>query len=405
MRVRSRRVMSLVFVALSIFALAPAAGADTEAETELLAKINATRAANGLGALQLDGALRSYARSHAEDMANAGEVYHSSQAELTSAAGAGWSGIAENVGKGPSPTSLHNAFMASPGHKANILGNYNYVGIGTDTRGGSLYVTVVFVGRGNSTAADPIVTGTAPRGTPGAGDEMFFYRNDGLYSFYDVKSNGSLGAKLSSGTGYTKNMSEINAVDLDGDGRDEMMFYRSDGLYAFYDVRPDGRLGAKLNGGTGYTKNFSSIAAVDLDGDNKDELFFYRQDGLFAFYDVRSDGRLGTKLSSGTGYTKNMSEINAVDLDGDGRDEMMFYRSDGLYAFYDVRPDGRLGAKLNGGTGYTKNFSSIAAVDLDGDNKDELFFYRQDGLFAFYRVGTNGVWAPSCPQGLATPKT
>ena len=45
--------------------------------------------------------------------------------------------------------------MASPGHKRNILGDYNYVGIGTDTRGGSLYVTVVFVGRDDSTADSP----------------------------------------------------------------------------------------------------------------------------------------------------------------------------------------------------------------------------------------------------------
>jgi len=147
--------MSLVAVAMSLFALAPAASADTDTETEFLSKINATRAANGLGALQLDDALRSYARSHTEDMAAAGEIYHSSEAELTSAAGSGWSGIAENVGKGQSPTSLHNAFMASPGHRSNILGDYNYVGIGTDTSGGSLYVTVVFVGRADSTVDSP----------------------------------------------------------------------------------------------------------------------------------------------------------------------------------------------------------------------------------------------------------
>lgn len=54
-----------------------------------------------------------------------------------------------------------------------------------------------------------------------------------------------------------------------------MFFYRDDGLYAFYDVRPDGSLGAKLSGGTGYTKGSSSIAAIDLNGDNKDDLFFY----------------------------------------------------------------------------------------------------------------------------------
>jgi hypothetical protein len=150
---------SLVAVALSLFALlAPAAAADTETEAEFLSEINATRAAHGLGALQLDDALRSHARSHTEDMVAAGEIYHSSEAELTTAAGTSWSGIAENVGKGGSPASLHDAFMASPGHKRNILGDYNYVGIGTDTSGGYLYVTVVFVGRGDSTAIDSTPT-------------------------------------------------------------------------------------------------------------------------------------------------------------------------------------------------------------------------------------------------------
>ncbi len=153
--------MSLVLVALSFFALAPVAAADTETEAEFLSEINATRAAQGLGALQLDGALRSHARSHAEDMAQAGEIYHSSEAELIAAAGTGWSGIAENVGQGRSVTSLHDAFMASPGHKSNILGDYNYVGIGTDTSGGYLYVTVVFVGRGDSTGTDSIASETS----------------------------------------------------------------------------------------------------------------------------------------------------------------------------------------------------------------------------------------------------
>ena len=163
MRGMSRRVILLVVVALSLFALAPATDADTETEAEFLSKINAARAANGLGALQLDAGLRSYARSHTEEMAAAGEIYHSSEAELTGAAGDGWSGIAENVGKGSSPTSLHNAFMASPGHQANILGDYNYVGIGTDTSGGALYVTVVFVGRGDTTTDPPPTDASATR--------------------------------------------------------------------------------------------------------------------------------------------------------------------------------------------------------------------------------------------------
>ena len=57
MRGMSRRVILLVVVALSLFALPRAAAADTETEAEFLSKINAARAANGLGALQLDDGL------------------------------------------------------------------------------------------------------------------------------------------------------------------------------------------------------------------------------------------------------------------------------------------------------------------------------------------------------------
>jgi uncharacterized protein YkwD len=150
---RRRRATWLVAaVALSLFALAPATPADTGTEAEFLSMINETRAANGRAALEIDDALRSHARIHTDDMVEAGEIYHSSEAELTTAAGTGWSGIAENVGKGGSPTSLHDAFMASPAHKANILGDYNYVGIGIDNSGGHVYVTVVFMRKGDSAA-------------------------------------------------------------------------------------------------------------------------------------------------------------------------------------------------------------------------------------------------------------
>jgi hypothetical protein len=37
-------------------------------------------------------------------------------------------------------------------------------------------------------------------------------------------------------------------------------------LYAYYDVKSGGALGAKLSGGNTYTKGWSSIAAVNLGG-------------------------------------------------------------------------------------------------------------------------------------------
>jgi hypothetical protein len=80
-----------------------------------------------------------------------GDIYHSSSGELSAAAGSGWERVGENVGRGQSPSSLHQAFMNSSGHAANILGDYNYVGVGTDTSSdGTLYVTVVFMKKGDT---------------------------------------------------------------------------------------------------------------------------------------------------------------------------------------------------------------------------------------------------------------
>jgi hypothetical protein len=82
-----------------------------------------------------------------------------------------------------------------------------------------------------------------------------------------VRPNGSIGPLLTGGTGYTSNWSIITALDLDGDRQDEMLFYRDDGLFRYYDVRSDGSLGAIIAGGTGYTKGWAAITAVNLHGD------------------------------------------------------------------------------------------------------------------------------------------
>ena len=227
--------------------------------------------------------------------------------------------------------------------------------------------------------------------SPGRGnDELFFYRDDGLFRFYEIRFDASLPTPMLAGDGYTSGWSSITSVDLDGDGQDEMFFYRDDGLFRYYHVREDGTLPSPLLAGDGYTSGWSSITSVDLDGDGQDEMFFYRDDGLFRYYHVRPDGTLPEPLLAGSGYSIGWSAITAVDLDGDGQDEMFFYRDDGLYRFYNIKADGTLGVALSGGTDFETSWDSIAAIDIDGDRRDELFFYRTTGEFAYYDVGVDG---------------
>ncbi|HEY7468314.1 MAG TPA: CAP domain-containing protein [Acidimicrobiia bacterium] len=168
MMLGKRQVLATLLVAVTaFFGVGLAAGADSGTEAEFLAKINATREAEGLGPMEVDGGLRSHARNHTQDMIDAGEIFHSSESELVAAGGKGWDRIGENVGRGQSPTTLHQAFMDSAGHRKNILGDYNYVGIGTASSNGYLYVTVVFMKKGSGpNTTEPPAESTTTTASP-----------------------------------------------------------------------------------------------------------------------------------------------------------------------------------------------------------------------------------------------
>lgn len=158
---RKRWTALLLTLSLVLMGFGISATADAGQENEFLSKVNASRSAAGLAPLAMSGGLQSYARSHSIAMAEAGSIFHSTSGQLAAAAGSGWSKLGENVGRGPSVSALHSAFMGSSGHKANILGDYNYVGIGTTVSDGYVYVTMVFMKKGS--------TGSSGSGSSGSG--------------------------------------------------------------------------------------------------------------------------------------------------------------------------------------------------------------------------------------------
>ncbi|HJQ90489.1 MAG TPA: hypothetical protein VJ950_02180 [Acidimicrobiia bacterium] len=263
-----------------------------------------------------------------------------------------------------------------------------YTGLGYD---GRKSVTLRSIGRTGGSARIERRFGRVAVGvTPGInGDELFVYRNDGEYRYFDVRLDGS-STPILSGNNYTSGWSAITSVNLDGDHQDEMFFYRADGLYRYYDIRADASLGAPIRAGTDYTSNWAAITAVDLGGDGQDEMFFYRDDGLYRYYDIEANGRIGAPIRAGTDYTSGWDAITAVNIDGDSGDEMFFYRSDGLYRFYEIEPNGRIGAPILAGEDYTSGWNAIVAIDLDGDDVDEMFFYRDDGLYRYYDIRPDG---------------
>ncbi|WP_334148139.1 CAP domain-containing protein [Microbacterium sp.] len=94
----------------------------------ILADTNAARAANGLAPLVLDGSVTTVARNWSATQSREGRMYHNPQ--YSSQIPGGWSRAAENVASGYPPSDVVGAWMNSPGHRANILGDYTTIGIG-----------------------------------------------------------------------------------------------------------------------------------------------------------------------------------------------------------------------------------------------------------------------------------
>jgi uncharacterized protein YkwD len=127
---------------------APAASALSNDEQSMFDLTNQSRSQNGLGPLQYDAALSSVARSWVSQMAGAGALSHNGSlaSQISSSVTDEWTRIGENVGFGSTPNGLENAFMNSPGHRANILGDFNRVGIAAVRDGaGTLWVVVDFI--------------------------------------------------------------------------------------------------------------------------------------------------------------------------------------------------------------------------------------------------------------------
>ncbi len=154
-----RRYLLLALTA-TVMVAAFATPALAGAESQFVSKINASRAAAGKAPLEVYWDLTDDARAQSQRMAAQGEIFHN--ASLSSVTGV-WMALGENVGVGADPSSLHSAFMNSAAHRKNILGDYNYIGVGVTTDGsGLMWVTMVFMraapglnGGGTTTTTTP----------------------------------------------------------------------------------------------------------------------------------------------------------------------------------------------------------------------------------------------------------
>jgi uncharacterized protein YkwD len=144
-------VVMLLALSPAVIVTAPAAQASTPSaatvvnyENHVVALINNERVHRGLGRLALSSCPNSYAVGWAAYLARTGYFYHRSMMEFLYGCGA--QRVAENIARGDvSSNGIVAAWMASPGHRANILdGRLSRIGVGATYAHGTWTVDADF---------------------------------------------------------------------------------------------------------------------------------------------------------------------------------------------------------------------------------------------------------------------
>jgi uncharacterized protein YkwD len=125
-------------------------GPDATTNT-IFAYTNNSRAANGLAPLVWNGQLGCLALSWSQYLASTNGFYHRDlNAVIRSPGYGGYHTLGENILQGPASLSaadMHNLWMNSPDHRANILSPaYTSMGIGLAYANGSVWATENFGG-------------------------------------------------------------------------------------------------------------------------------------------------------------------------------------------------------------------------------------------------------------------
>lgn len=137
----AKRPTFLLIVLLTAVALAVSACGPKQLDS--FQRINYDRTGNGLVGLSINETLMVKAQAWSEYLASASSLQHS---QLAQSVDPGWRMLGENVGYGPSPEAVQQAFMRSPGHRANILNpEFNWAGTGVSiSSNGTVYVVQIF---------------------------------------------------------------------------------------------------------------------------------------------------------------------------------------------------------------------------------------------------------------------
>jgi len=382
---RFARGLLVLTLVLSGLAMAEPAGATQADEQLFVSKLNDLRASRGLPRLSVDVRLTDVARQWSARMASAKEMSHNPN--LAAQSPRDWQKLGENVGYGPSVSSLHDALVNSPPHLANMVDSkFNAVGLGVVISGSTIWVTQVFMQAANIVVASPS-TPVAASGTDwyrlaGAGGETHSFgaatRLAGVRSSSPVVSIAATadgsgtwtaaadGSVFAQGTaGYFGSMSgrglshPVVGMAVTPSGKGYWLVARDGGIFAFGD--------AAFHGSTGAIRLNQPIVGMASSASGKGYWFVAADGGIFAFGDAAFRGS--------TGAMKLNQPIVGMASSKSGHGYWLVARDGGIFAFGD--------AAFHGSTGAMKLNQPIVGMARSASGKGYRFVAADGGIFTF----------------------
>jgi uncharacterized protein YkwD len=364
-----RFVRTAVVVAVlmtGFIGLAPAAHADTaSAESQFVTLINQLRQSKGLRPLGVDSRLVGVARNWSAHMASTNTLSHNPS--FPNQAPSDWVKLGENVGYGPDVSTIHNAFVKSAAHYANLVDpNFNAVGVGIVVSGSTMWVTEDFE---NSPSA-PQPTSTVPaQSVPSKITQGYWLvgRDGGIFSFGLAPFKGSTGGvRLNQPiVGMAKNAATGGYWFVAADG----------GIFSF---------NAPFFGSTGSLHLNQPIVGMAATPSGKGYWMVARDGGIFSFGDA---GFYGS-----TGALRLNQPIVGMASTRTGRGYWLVARDGGIFAFGD--------AAFKGSTGGVRLNQPIVGMSATPSGNGYWFVAADGGVFNF---GDAGFFGSAGGQFLGSP--
>jgi hypothetical protein len=395
------RILSIILpvvliVGAGIATAAPAHAASGDAAT-VFSQTNAQRAKAGLKPLISDPVLDRAAGEWARVMANSCTFSHSSSTWRASrVAKAGWSATGENIAAGYATGAVVSAWMASPGHRANIL-NGKYTGVGIGYAKGTCYSSYWVQIFGLTKTAAP--AGVADVSGDLNADVVAVDSNGQLLT-YRGAGNGRWAGSSVVGSGWTASDKLVTLGDFTGDSVNDVGRIRADGTFDLLAGTGGGGFGLPTRIGQGFTDYRLATGGVDYDGDRRPDVLAVTTGGALMLHRGNgAGGWAGSAVKVGSGWGGMTAVFYAGDFNGDTRGDVMARRSDGTLWLYPTSGASSWGASKRVGTGWSGLTAVFSPGDFDGTGKPDVIARKSDGTLLLYRGNGAGGWGTTSVLG------